>query len=107
MVGIAFFSGVRVRAGTTSVSVSLVPFWVFRIPIERISSITVETVRPFEDFGGWGIKGSHKKRGILLSAGEDRAVVFRLDDGRTYLAAVGDRADECAAHVEARMGERA
>ena len=103
VVAITFFSGVRVGAGNEAVSLALVPFWRFRLPYRRIASVAVETVRPFEDFGGWGIKGSHKKRGILLSAGEDRAVVFRLADGRTYLAAVGGSAESCAAHVESRL----
>lgn len=69
VVAITFFSGVRVGAGNEAVSLALVPFWRFRLPYRRIASVAVETVRPFEDFGGWGIKGSHKKRGILLSAG--------------------------------------
>ncbi|WP_309067462.1 hypothetical protein [Microbacterium sp.] len=90
---ITFFSGVRVRADETSVAVSLVPFWGKRLRWSEVESVFVEEVRPFEDFGGWGIKGSQKRHGILLSAGDTRSVKFVLTDGRRYLVALGDGTD--------------
>lgn len=96
LVVVTFLSGVRIRADQTAVAVSLVPFWRKRMRWSDIASVDVEEVRPFEDFGGWGIKGSQKREGILLSAGETRSVKFTLADGRRYLVAVGDGADEVA-----------
>jgi hypothetical protein len=96
LVIITFFSGVRVRADETSVAVSLVPLWGKRLRWSDLESIDVEEVRPFEDFGGWGIKGSQKKHGILLSAGDTRSIKFTLADGRRYLVSLGDGADAAA-----------
>ncbi|WP_309067338.1 hypothetical protein [Microbacterium sp.] len=93
LVVITFFSGVRIRADETSVAVSLVPFWGKRLRWSDVTSVVVEDVRPFEDFGGWGIKGTQKKHGILLSAGDTRSIRFTLIDGRRYLVAVGEGAE--------------
>lgn len=99
LVIITFFSGVRIRADDTSVAVSLVPFWGKRLRWSDVESIAVEEVRPFEDFGGWGIKGSQKRHGILLSAGDTRSVKFSLSDGRRYLVALGDGADAAVSEL--------
>ncbi|CAH0162704.1 PH domain-containing protein [Microbacterium sp. Bi128] len=91
---ITFFSGVRLRAGERGVAVSLVPFWGRRLRWEQIARVDVEEVRPFEDFGGWGIKGSQRRHGILLSAGETITVRLTTTDGRRYLVGLGDEAEE-------------
>ncbi|MBZ4488496.1 hypothetical protein LQ938_14970 [Microbacterium sp. cx-55] len=90
LIVVTFFSGVRLRAGQAGVAFSLVPFWGKTLRWTHIAAIDVEEVRPFEDFGGWGIKGSQKRHGILLSAGETTAVRITTTDGRRYLVGVGD-----------------
>lgn len=100
LVVVTFFSGVRIRADESAVSIALVPFWGKRMRWSDISSVEIEEVRPFEDFGGWGIKGSQKREGLLLSAGETRSVKFTLTDGRRYLVAVGDGADDAARDLQ-------
>ena len=93
LVVITFFSGVLLRAGERGVSFSLVPFWGRRLRWENLARVDVEEVRPFEDFGGWGIKGSQRRHGILLSAGETRTVRFTTTDGRRYLLGLGDETE--------------
>lgn len=100
LVVVTFFSGVRIRADETAVSISLAPFWGKRMRWSDITAVDIKEVRPFEDFGGWGIKGSQKREGLLLSAGETRSVKFTLRDGRRYLVAIGDGADDAARDLQ-------
>lgn len=93
LVGVTFFSGVLLRAGERGVSFSLVPFWGRRLRWEQLARVDVEELRPLEDFGGWGIKGSQRRSGILLSAGDLRTVRLTATDGRRYLVGLGDEAD--------------
>jgi hypothetical protein len=99
LVVVTFFSGVRLRAGKEGVAFSLVPFWGKRLRWGEVASVDVEEVRPFEDFGGWGIKGSHKRHGLLLSAGETTTVRITTTDGRRYLVGVGDAASDAVEAV--------
>ncbi len=86
---IVFFTGAALYADERRVAVALAPFWRRTIRWEDIESVRLRTVRPFEDFGGWGIKGSHRKRGVLISTGDDEAVEITTSDGRRYLVALG------------------
>lgn len=100
---VTFLSGVRIPANTAAVAISLAPFWGKRLRWSNVVSIDVEEVRPFEDFGGWGVKGSHTRRGMLLSTGETRSVVLTLAYGCRHLAAVGDDANAVAATLRGLM----
>jgi len=87
---VAFGSGVRIKADEDAVVIGLFPFFRKRLARDSIARIYAEEVRPFEDFGGWGVKGSARKNGLLLSAGETEVVGIELVDGRRYLVGAGD-----------------
>jgi hypothetical protein len=98
---VAGLAGARISAGRGRVRLSIVPFWTLRLHQNDIESVTAEKVRPLEDFGGWGIKGRSRKKGLLFSSGGDEVVVFRTRSGRTYLVSV--REGE-GARVAAELG---
>ncbi|SOC88330.1 hypothetical protein SAMN05660766_2033 [Curtobacterium sp. 314Chir4.1] len=81
---------VGILATRNSVWLLAVPFWVVRIRIVEIASVTIVDVRPLEDFGGWGIKGSSRRRGLLLAADGQRAVRIRRENGQVFLATSGN-----------------
>lgn len=81
----SFFSGVGVFVTARSVVICVSPFWVHRIARERIIQVDGVEVRPFEDFGGWGMKGRSRGAGLLFSVGGTRVVRLRTRDSRTYL----------------------
>ena len=89
---IVFATGAALYADERRVAVALAPFWRRTIPWEKVESLELKTVRPFEDFGGWGIKGSHRKRGVLISTGDDETVEIATSDGRRYLVGLGTQA---------------
>jgi len=67
-----------------------VPFWAVHIRIDEIASVTSVDVHPLEDFGGWGIKGSSRRKGLLLAADGQRAVRITRKNGQVFLATSGD-----------------
>jgi len=77
---------VGILATRNSVWFLAVPFWVVRIRIVEIASVTIVDVRPLEDFGGWGIKGSSRRDGLLLAADGQRAVRITRENGQVFLA---------------------
>ncbi|WP_022877917.1 hypothetical protein [Microbacterium sp. B19] len=89
---VTFCSGVCLRAGERGVSVSVVPFWGRRLRWDQLARVDVEEVRALEDFGGWGVTGSHRGPGILVSMGESRTVRLTTTDGRSYFVGLGDQA---------------
>ncbi|MDM8083976.1 hypothetical protein QUV83_04250 [Cellulomonas cellasea] len=93
---IVFATGAALYADERRVAVALAPFWRRTIRWENVESVELRTVRPLEDFGGWGIKGSHRKRGVLISTGDDETVEIATSDGRRYLVALGPQT--AAAH---------
>jgi len=80
--------GSTIRIDRAHLTLGFSPFWRSRLPRSRIIDITTVTVRPWEDFGGWGIKGSPRRKGLLYSAGGSEAIRVHLCDGRVYLASV-------------------
>jgi hypothetical protein len=99
--GVALFSGTLLRASGDRLTLGFVPFYVTRLRWDEVAEVAVADVRPFEDFGGWGIKGSSKGAGLLLSAGGSRVVSVRTTDGRRYLLSSEDPAaavDRLARH---------
>ena len=77
---------VVITTNSTAVWLIAVPFWAVRIKVDDIASITSVDVRPLEDFGGWGIKGSSRKKGLLLAANGQRAVQITRGNGQVFLA---------------------
>jgi len=77
---------VVITTNSTAVWLIAVPFWAVRIKVDDIASITSVAVRPLEDFGGWGIKGSSRKKGLLLAANGEQAVQVTRGNGQVFLA---------------------
>jgi hypothetical protein len=60
-------------------------FPLLRLNVAEISSITVETLNPMADFGGWGIRSRQGVRAYLF--GGSRGIGFERHDGKKYLIA--------------------
>lgn len=74
--------GLTVVLWTDALEVGLGKGWVIRtrIPLENIETTEVVTYRPLRDFGGWGVRGTRKRRAWTASG--NRAVKLTLTDGR-------------------------
>jgi hypothetical protein len=70
----------------TTVWLLAVPFWAVCIKVADIASVTTVDVHPLEDFGGWGIKGTSRRKGLLLAADGQRAVRIARANGQVFLA---------------------
>ncbi|WP_420370266.1 hypothetical protein [Curtobacterium sp. L1-20] len=81
---------VGIIATRKSVWLLAVPFWAVRIRLVEITSVDTVDVHPLEEFGGWGIKGSSRRKGLLLAADGQRAVRIRMKNGRLFLATSGE-----------------
>ena len=81
---------VVITTNSTAVWLIAVPFWAVRIKFDDIASTMSVDVRPLEDFGGWGIKGSSRKKGLLLAANGQQAVQITRDNGQVFLATSDD-----------------
>ncbi len=74
------------------------------IPLEEIQGAQVVEVRPFRQWGGWGLRlrldGS---RGLITQSGP--GVEFSLSDGRSFVATVAepDRVVELTERLVARV----
>jgi hypothetical protein len=90
---------VVITTNSTAVWLIAVPFWAVRIGRDDIASITSVDVRPLEDFGGWGVKGSSRKKGLLLAANGQQAVQITRDNGQVFLATSDDPEQVIAAIV--------
>ena len=89
---------VGILATRNSVWLLAVPFWVVRIRIVEIASVTIVDVRPLEDFGGWGVKGSSRRKGLLLAADGQRAVRITRENGQVFLA-TSENAERAASTI--------
>lgn len=77
----------------TSGEVQLGYFPLYRrtIPISDIQELTLVTVRPVRDFGGFGVRGLAKsRRGLLLGGHPDRGLKFETVDDRRYIVTLHD-----------------
>lgn len=54
-----------------------------RVPLSDIARAEAITYRPLRDYGGWGIRGSRRRR--ALNARGDRGVLITRFDGSTLL----------------------
>ncbi|MFV0461463.1 MAG: hypothetical protein ACK5MT_22140 [Actinomycetales bacterium] len=88
--GIAFLSGTTIATDGSRIAVGFRPFYRKRFPVSETTEVDVVSVRAFEDFGGWGIKGKASGKGLLLSSGGEQVVEFTLSDGRRYLVSSQD-----------------
>lgn len=94
---------VGIIATHNSVWFLAVPFWVVRIRRVDIASVTTVDVHPLEDFGGWGIKGSSRRKGLLLAADGQRAVRIARGNGQVFLA-TSDDAERAATAIGVAAG---
>lgn len=90
---------VVITTNSTAVWLIAVPFWAVRIKFDEIASIMSVDVRPLEDFGGWGVKGSSRKKGLLFAANGQQAVRISRDNGQVFLATSDDPEQVIAAIV--------
>jgi hypothetical protein len=81
-------AGVAITRVDKRIRIGFIPFWFVTLSFAGIDHVSAEEVRPFEDFGGWGIKGRSRKKGLLFSSGGSSAVAFSMLDGRRYFASV-------------------
>jgi hypothetical protein len=81
---------VGVLAFRSTVWLIVVPFWAVRIEFADIASVDHVDVRPLEDFGGWGIKGTSRRQGLLFAAAGRRAVRIVRANGQVFLATSDD-----------------
>lgn len=80
---------VTVRAGQEGVSLSSWGLRWKRIPLEKITSARVETLRPM-DWGGWGYRMTGRGSALISRGGE--ALVLSLDSRRAFAVTVDDPA---------------
>ena len=72
------------------------PIYREMIPLHRIQGFEVTSYRPIRSYGGWGIRGSLQRGGVLSARG-NRGVSLLLDNGKSLI--VGSQTPE--AFVEA------
>ncbi|MGF3056706.1 DUF1648 domain-containing protein [Microbacterium sp. YY-01] len=69
-----------------------------RIPLDDITVVTVTTVQPFAEFGGWGWRiGADGRRGVVLRGGDALQVTRR--NGTVFVVTL-EHAGEAAATLE-------
>lgn len=71
-----------------------------RVPLSDIASAAAIAYRPVRDYGGWGIRGSRKRRAV--NARGDRGVLITRSDGGTLL--VGSQNPRALLDALARAG---
>ena len=87
-VAAAILFGVITMRQTTSVSPETVtvrfgPLYTARIPVAEVASAHAVVYRPVRDYGGWGIRGTSRRR--ALNTRGDEGVLLRKTDGSTVL----------------------
>lgn len=66
-----------------------------RVPLDEVEDVAVVGVRPFGDFGGWGLRTTIDGGvGLVVRAGD--AIEVRATRGRRYVVTVGDAATGAA-----------
>ena len=87
-VAAAILLGVLTMRQTTTVSPEAVTvrfglLYTARIPVAEVASAQAVAYRPVRDYGGWGIRGSRRRR--ALNTRGDRGVLLTKTDGSTLL----------------------
>ncbi len=85
---LAILLGVLTMRQTTTVSGDTVTvrfgrLYTTRIPVAEVAKAQAVAYRPVRDYGGWGIKGSRRRR--ALNTRGDRGVLLTKTDGSTIL----------------------
>lgn len=73
---------------------SVVGFPVFRVPAEDIASVVSAEINPLSEFGGWGLRFSGNRTGIVPRGGE--GIVITRRDGRVLVATMASAGDAAA-----------
>lgn len=76
------FAGLTVVVESAGIRIGLGRGWIFRtwIALEDVEAMEPVTYSPVKEFGGWGLRGSRRKR--AWTARGNRALVLTLSDGR-------------------------
>ncbi|MFT3943790.1 MAG: DUF1648 domain-containing protein [Ancrocorticia sp.] len=69
-----------------------------RVPLDQIAEIRVTDVNPVGQFGGWGVRGSRNRLGIITRTGE--ALAVKQTNGRLIIITV-DGAESAAVLLDA------
>lgn len=77
---------------------SMIGFPVFRVPAEDVASVVTAEINPLGEFGGWGLRFSGNRTGIVPRSGE--GIVITKRDGRVLVATLAG-AEEAAAVLSA------
>ena len=85
---VAILLGVLTMRQTTAVSPEAVTvrfglLYTARIPVAELASAQAVAYRPVGDYGGWGIRGTRRRR--ALNTRGDRGVLLKKTDGSTVL----------------------
>jgi len=112
-VGLACYGGLRVQVshGKLTVHLGLLGLRVLRVPLSDVALAEVQTFRPLQEFGGWGLrygwprwaKAEGRRRGVwaFFLCGT-RGVKIVRRDGRTYLVG-SDHPDRLGAVLNAAV----
>jgi hypothetical protein len=84
----AILFGVLTMRQTTTVSPETITvrfglLYTARIPVAEVTTAQAIAYRPVRDYGGWGIRGSRRRR--ALNTRGDRGVLLTKTDGSTLL----------------------
>ncbi len=101
--GRAVFGGltVRVRRDGLLLHLGSVPLVRRTVPFDEIESLEAVRYHPLRDFGGWGVRGTGKRK--AWSARGDRAVALRLAGDRELLVG-SDHPQRLEDRIRAAMG---
>lgn len=89
----------RVRIGPQGFEAkSVIGFPVFRVPAEDVAGVVTAEINPLGEFGGWGLRFSGNRAGIVPRGGE--GIVITRRDGRVLVATLAG-AEEAAAVLSA------
>ncbi|GAB2448736.1 hypothetical protein HD599_001864 [Conyzicola lurida] len=85
----------RVRVTAAGVSVrSALGFPKFSVPLDQVEAARAVQISPLGDFGGWGLRGSRRRFGIIVRSGE--ALEIERTNGRSLVVTVADAATAAA-----------
>lgn len=75
-----------VNCSMEQVTVGLSPVWKTRLVPSDIADVELVRINAYEEYRGWGIKGSARgRRGRLYSVGGSASVKLTTVDGRTFV----------------------
>lgn len=110
ILGVAYF-GQRALAGLTVLvqetrlflHLGSIPLIRRSVPYDEIVDLRSESYRPLRDFGGWGVRGTGRRK--AWTARGDRAVVLTLDGDR-LLYVGSDHPQRLEERIRTAAGER-